>query len=132
MKLNVHHVAFTVKDIKESVSWYEEKLGFTVAHSYSKNGMDIALLEGSGIHLELISYGNNTEALPEYRTDIMSDIHVVGTKHLCLEVDSLEESITELKTKGVEFVTDIDTAAFGGRYIFFTDCNGILIELHQS
>ena len=131
MEMHMHHVALTVGDIKESASWYEEKLGFKAVHSYSKNGMDIVLMEGAGIHLELLSFGDNTKPLPEYRIDVMSDIHVVGTKHMCLEVADLEDSITQLKNKGVEFTTDIDTAAFGGRYIFFRDCNGILIELRE-
>lgn len=61
----------------------------------------------------------------------MDDLHVIGTKHLCIEVDDLDEFIKQLQSKAVEFATKMDTAGFGGRYIFIKDCNGILIELYQ-
>lgn len=62
----------------------------------------------------------------------MNDLHVIGTKHLCIQVENLERAVGELKTKGVQFATEIDTAGFGGRYIFFKDCNDILIELYEE
>ena len=70
--------------------------------------------------------------LPEYRSDVMSDIGTVGTKHLCLQVDSIEEIVEDLKAKGVNVVSDIDSAAFGGKFVFIKDCNGILIELYEE
>ena len=130
--MEFHHIAFTVKDIKKSAQWYEDKLGFKVVHEYKNNNFEQVLLELSNIKLELISFGKDTEKLPDYRLDVIKDIHTVGTKHLCIEVDNLEESIKNLKAKGVDFVMNIDTAAFGGRYIFFKDNEGILIELYQA
>ncbi|OGK13150.1 hypothetical protein A3C98_02890 [Candidatus Roizmanbacteria bacterium RIFCSPHIGHO2_02_FULL_37_15] len=129
--MKFHHVAFTVKDIQESAKWYEEKLGFKAVNNYKKNGLEITLLQFKDIRIELISFGKDTKDLPNYRSELMSDIHTVGTKHLCLEVDNLDEFIDKLKAKRVLFVTKTDTAAFGGRYVFFKDCNNILIELYQ-
>ena len=132
MSFRPHHVAFTVKNIEESVQWYQDKLGFEVVHQYNKHGMEITHLKLGDVRLELFSYGESTKPLPDYRKDLMSDLHVIGTKHLCIEVDDLDKTINELKAKRVEFTRDIDTAGFGGRYIFFKDCNGILIELYQK
>ncbi len=132
MNPKFHHVALTVKNIDESIEWYEQKLGFKLIHRYTKHNMEIAHIESGGVRIELFNYGNKTEPLPEYRKDLKNDLHVMGTKHLCMEVENLEKIIGDLKAKNVHFETETDTAGFGGKYIFFKDCNGILIELYQA
>jgi len=132
MKLKPHHVALTVKNTEESIRWYQDKLGFQVIHRYNKHGMEITQLKLENVRLELFCYGQNTKPLPDYRKNLVDDLHVIGTKHLCIEVDNLDEKIKKLKGKEVEFIMHIDTAGFGGRYIFFKDCNGILIEIYQA
>lgn len=131
MKFKPHHIAFTVGNLEESIAWYKEKLGFEIVHKYFKNGWQIALMKLDDVQIELFGF-DKTNPLPEHSKDLMSDLHTVGTKHLCIEVEDLNEIIQDLKAKGVEFVTEIDTASFGGRYTFFKDCNGILIELYQK
>lgn len=125
-----HHVAFTVTDIEESVEWYKEKLGFKTTHRYNKMGSDRAILELDQVRLELFSFGKDTKPLPDYRKDLLDDLHVQGIKHLCIEVDDLDRLIKSLNKKGVE-TRKVDTAGFGGRFTFIKDCNGILIELYQ-
>lgn len=132
MKFKPHHIAFTVSNTEESINWYQDKLGFEVIHKYNKHSMEITQLKLDDVRLELFCYGKDTKPLPDYRKTLMDDLHVIGTKHLCIEVDDLDDTIKELQSKGVKFATEIDTAGFGGRYIFFKDCNGILIELYQA
>lgn len=132
MSFRSHHVALTVNNTKESIDWYQSKLGFKVTHKYNKHGMEITQLKLENVRLELFCYGKDTKPLPDYRKALMDDLHVIGTKHLCIEVDNLDELIKNLKPKGVEFSTKIDTAGFGGRYIFIKDCNGILLEFYQE
>lgn len=132
MKFKTHHVAFTVNNLEEAISWYKEKLGFEIIYRYKKDDMEFVLLELDEVKIELFNFGTETKPIPEYREALTEDIHVVGTKHLCIEVENLENAIKDFKNKDIEFVTEIDTAAFGGRYIFFKDCNGILIELYSS
>jgi catechol 2,3-dioxygenase-like lactoylglutathione lyase family enzyme len=70
--------------------------------------------------------------IPESTHDVMTDLHVIGTKHVCFETENLEQTVDRLKQNGIDFVTKADTAAIGGKYIFLKDCNGILIELYQK
>ena len=132
MNFKPHHTAFTVKNTEESIKWYEDKLRFEVTHRYNKHGMEITQLKLDDVRIELFNYGSETRPLPQYCKSLKEDLLVVGTKHLCIETDNLDKTTEELKSKGVEFTQDIDTAGFGGRYIFFKDCNGILIELYES
>lgn len=89
MQLRMNHVALTVKDIDESVVWYREKLNFKEIHRYKNNEMDIVVLELNTIHLELFSFREKTQPLPQYRADLYSDLYTIGTKHFCIETDNL-------------------------------------------
>lgn len=131
MKFKPHHVALTVKNTSESIKWYQEKLGCKILHNYKKHGMEITQLQLDEVRIELFDYGKVTKPLPDYRKELMDDLHVIGTKHLCIEVEDLNKMVQSLNEKGVE-TREIDTAGFGGRYTFFKDCNGILIELYQK
>lgn len=132
MNLKPHHIAFTVKDTEKSILWFQEKLGFEVFHRNNKHGMEITQLKSGDVKIELFSYGESTKDLPDYRKDLMEDLHVIGTKHLCIEVENLDATIEQLKAKGVKEIREVDTAGFGGRYTFIKDPNGILIELYQA
>lgn len=131
MQYKFHHVAFTVKDINTSSSWYANMLGFKEVFRYEKPHIKIVNLDFNGFILELLEFGKSTKPLPDYRKNLQEELHVVGTKHLCIQSENLEQTIDALKEKGVEFVGEIDDAAAGGRFIFFRDCNGILIELYE-
>src|SRR2546430_6793416 len=118
MNFKPHHVAFTVKNIEESIKWYKDILDLPLLFRYEKDGMKLALLKLADSQIELFEFGKTTEALPIDRKNLMTDLHVIGTKHLCLETDNLDATIEQLKNKGVKFATETDTTAFGGRYIF--------------
>jgi glyoxylase I family protein len=132
MTPSFHHVALTVNDLDKSAKWYGDKLGFKLWHRHKSATLEFVELELNGFHLELFSFGRDTEPLPLYRRDLMDDLRVVGTKHLALRVKNLDQTLTSLKAKGVEPTTEIDTASFGGRYVFIRDPNGILIELIET
>lgn len=131
MKIQIHHCALTVRDMKKSIQWYTRMFGFSVSSKYENNGMQIALLTCGDCRLELFHFIDKTKSLPKYRRDVMSDLCVIGTKHVCFETDNIKETISELKQKGVELASDIDTTFYGGQYVFIRDCNGILIELYE-
>ncbi len=128
----LHHVALAVRDMDESVQWYQDKLGFELIKRYEKRGSEIAHLSLGDTRIELFNYGEETKSLPEYRKGLETDLKTIGTKHLCIEVENLDACCRELKQRGVELATEIETAGFGGEFVFFRDCNGILIELYQS
>src|SRR5258708_21811692 len=117
MKFKPHHVALTVNNMEETVEWYKNNLGFNVTHDYGKYGAKKILLQLDEVRIELFGFGDENKPLPDYRKDLMDDLHVVGTKHLCIEVEDLDALIEELKQKGIES-REIDTAGFGGSFTF--------------
>jgi len=131
MNFKAHHVSLTVKNLKESIKWYQDIFNCRLIHEYHSGEWNIALLSLDNFYIELIQSGKPL-SLPSYRKNIMTDIKTVGTKHVCFQVNNLEETIKNLKKRSLKIATNVDTAAFGGKFVFIKDCNGILIELYQA
>ena len=53
--------------------------------------------------------------------------------HVCLEVDSIEETTWAMTAKGMEVLGEIRTNQRGDRYIFIhpKSAHGVLIELYE-
>lgn len=127
----INHIAITVKNLNESIDWYRDKFAFKLVSKHQYQDMYFALISLKKIKIELFCFNKTTKPLPDYRKKLMNDLAVVGTKHICFDVDNLNSIITKLKNKRVQIIGEPDTSAFGGKYVFVKDCNGILIELYE-
>jgi len=128
--MRIHHVALTVRNLGVSIAWYADIFDAHVIDKYEKHGLEIAQLKIGNAWIELFAGGES--GLPDYRKTLKGDISTVGTKHLALETDDLDALVKKLREKRVAFETEMDTAHFGGRYVFIKDPDGILIELYQK
>jgi len=127
--MKIHHVAFSVSDIVSSIDWYEKNLGFKKSHGVERDFGTFALLTNTeGENIELIQHPNSLP-LPEQRKDLLDDIQQIGTKHLALQVEDLEATLSDLKANGVEQVRDVGDAFYDAKYTFIKDPDGNLIEL---
>jgi len=127
--MKIHHVAFSVSDIVSSTDWYEKNLGFKKSHVIERDFGTFALLTNTeGENIELIQHPNSLP-LPEQRKDLLDDIQQIGTKHLALQVEDLEATLSDLKANGVEQVRDVGDAFYDAKYTFIKDPDGNLIEL---
>lgn len=139
----VHHVGFTVSDIKRSAEFYTALFGVEpfvrrvyeddytgLQVGYPGARLDIALFEipGSGIVLELIQYLEPTGSQVDMETKNP------GTAHLCLTTDDLAADFQRLVELGatprssgpVEITSGINQ---GLHVAYFRDLDGITIEL---
>lgn len=135
MRYSAHHVAFSVNSLTTTLSWYQKIFGFEVAKTLTakNDNVSMALIEvNKDFFIELFEVKNSSVPLSEAQKEVESDLKLNGIKHLCLSVNNIDDLITEMQTKGVLFKTKIDTAFFGGRYIFLSDPDGNLIELHGA
>ena len=62
------------------------------------------------MYLELIEF-TDMDNLPTYREQLLSDLHVAGTKHLALSVENIDHSVQQLKDKGVKLIQEVTTGA---------------------
>ncbi|RFZ94541.1 VOC family protein [Mucilaginibacter conchicola] len=128
LKLNrIHHIAIICSDYGRSKIFYTEILGFTVLREiYREERKSYKLdLEVNGLYqIELFSFPG-----PPPRP---SRPEAVGLRHLAFEVTNLEEAIFHLSEYDV--VTEpirVDETT-GKRFTFFTDPDGLPLELYEK
>jgi catechol 2,3-dioxygenase-like lactoylglutathione lyase family enzyme len=129
-----HLFGITVPNLEETVRWYSENLNFVYDYTYEVEAlkMKAAFMTLGSFRLELFEV-QNADPMPEYRNQVTTNIQVGGLHHIALSVSAIEVAYHTLKSKGIEFVTEITEIpnSQGERYAFFKDNNGVLIELFQ-
>ena len=139
------HVAVTVSDMERSLAFYCDLLGLERASDHDLEGETISRMAGKdcvrmkvvrllcpqtpGIHVDLQQYLEPEGKLAD------SKLGDVANSHFCVEVDSIQRAYTELKAKGVEFVSDpveFDLEHEGKiGCVFFLDPDGYVLELTE-
>lgn len=132
MKMN--HVAIRVPDFDTAIAWYAEKLDFRSRQSVSVAGLKFVFLypaADDSFHFELLA-GPGAENRRPYK-DLHDSYNMSGWHHPGFSVDSVDETIVELKRRGVTIASEPhDVAAIGLRVAFFADPWGNLFEVIQS
>jgi catechol 2,3-dioxygenase-like lactoylglutathione lyase family enzyme len=139
----LHHVGITVRDLEESLQWYERV--FDVQREFIAHGsgpdlanavgvpacdLQFAFLRLGSCVIELLCYDNE-------RQDTFDRSNAdVGSAHVCIEVPDLQKAYEDLRAKGVEFLAPplhIDDGPLaGGSFAYFKDPNGVTLELSQG
>jgi methylmalonyl-CoA/ethylmalonyl-CoA epimerase len=133
VRLKPLHVGISVADIKASMAWYEQMLGFRLVSDnyYEQLPARIAFMELGGFSIELFQVPG-AAPLPDDRRVPNLDIRTHGTKHVAYAVKDLSGLMETLKSKGVDVAIDIFPME-GDLVAFIRDNTGNLIELieHQ-
>ncbi|MFH1781646.1 MAG: VOC family protein [Patescibacteria group bacterium] len=126
--MKVHHLAISIKDLEKSVSFYAKYFDFKDIQRFTKTEWEgeAAILDLYGFKLEIFQFHNAID-----KKDDLSNLEVIGLKHISIEVDDVESKYIELKEKGI----DIDKPEKGTTcawFCFLRDPDGIPIELYES
>lgn len=128
MKLNkVNHIAIIASDIEKSIAFYVDVLGFTIIRKvYRENRdswkVDLALNDDYLIELFTFPEAPKRLSYPE----------ALGLRHLAFTVDNIEVSIDELKSRCIETETVRIDPFTGCKCVFFSDPDGLPIELVEN
>ena len=120
-----HHVAIIASDWERSREFYVEKLGFQVIRDvYREDRDDYKIdLQLNDLELELFIIADRP-ARPNYP-------EAYGLRHLAFRVDSVSETVEELKQRGIE-CEPIRVDEFTNKHMtFFFDPDGLPLELHE-
>ena len=122
----IHHIAIIVSDYEASKDFYVNKLGFQIVRENyrpERNDWKLDLKVNETTELEIFGVKN-----PPAR---VTRPEVAGLRHLAFFTDNIEETVAELKEKGI--VTEpIRVDEFSGeKFTFFADPDGLPIELHE-
>ncbi|MGE7776183.1 SMU1112c/YaeR family gloxylase I-like metalloprotein [Chitinophaga sp. NPDC101104] len=124
---NIHHIAIICSDYNRSKQFYTEVLGFSViAENYRAARdswkLDLAL---NGIYtIELFSFPEPPQRVssPEAR----------GLRHLAFSVHDIDAAVKSLAAHGVACEPVRIDAFTGKKFTFFTDPDGLPLELYAS
>ena len=123
---NLHHLAIICSDYEQSKKFYTEILGLQIIREVYREERDSYKLDLSlkGNYLiELFSFPN-----PPAR---VSRPEACGLRHLAFEVLHIEAEVEKLRNLGIP-VEDIRIDEITGkRFTFFSDPDGLPLELYQ-
>jgi len=124
------HVAIVVPDLQEAVSFWQDALGLTLDHieNVPNQNATIAFFPVGEVELELVEPTDNESGLAKFLKN-----HGPGLHHLCLEVEDIEITLSDLKSKGIRLINETPIS-LENRKISFVHPKyafGVLIELCQ-
>ena len=122
----IHHVAIIVSDYEVSREFYVERLGFEVVRENwrpEKRDWKLDLRVNPTTELAIFAPGH-PPARPSYP-------EACGLRHLAFRVGDIEAAVAELAERGIE-CEPVRTDDFTGeRMTFFSDPDGLPLELHE-
>jgi len=125
---SVDHIAIAVKNLEESIVFYQNVLGFTLHERRKTEGKATAMISA------VMKAGPITVVLlegttPESQVSKYIDHYGPGVQHIAIGVQNLPEMAEELKTSGLEFDTTVISSP-GLRQIFTKrdTGSGLMIE----
>ncbi len=125
----IDHLAIAVEDLDAAIEWYANGLGFSVAERRETQGdatgMISAVLRAGGVSLVLVQGTSSESQISRFVAQ-----HGPGVQHVALRVEGIDELVSDLRSSGVEFETEI-VGREGLRQIFVKrdPRSGIMLEL---
>lgn len=134
MKLNKLTPNFAVQDIKKTVAFYQDVLGFKLemAVPEDKNGIETELNENKSYVYAMMSR-DGVEFMFQRTDSIGEDIPPLkGMKQgasvsFYLEVEGIKALYQELRSKEAKIVKELGTAWYGMQEFYINDCNGYIL-----
>jgi len=127
---HINHTAIVVKDINESISFYEDLFGVTSGpvEDIEDQGVKACLIKIGGTQLEIIQPVQSGTGVAKFLENKGEGLHHIG-----LEVENIENALEILKTRGVQLVDQQPRHGLSGTIAFLHPraTKGVLIELVQ-
>jgi glyoxylase I family protein len=128
-----HHAAIRVPDYEASKRWFVDQLGWRVVQEWMYGELQLAYLAPSDddhFHVEILG-GPGAAPQPTYES-VDASLTEHGLNHVCIQVASVDDSLAELRRRGVTIVGEpFELDAIASRLAFFADPFGNLFELKQ-
>lgn len=123
----IHHVAVICSNYERSKNFYVEVLGFSIikkTYRAERKSYKLDLRVGVNAQIELFSFPN-----PPQRA---SNPEACGLRHLAFNVEDLDQTVIELKSKGIEVEPIRIDEITGKRFTFFKDPDSLPLEIYES
>ncbi len=127
----VDHIGIAVKDLDETVKFYEETLGIkcTGTEVVEEQKVRVAFMPLGDCELEFLE-----STAPDGPVAKFIDKNGEGIQHIALRVDDIEAALKEMEEKGIRMIDTQPRYGAGNAKIAFMHpkaTKGILLELSQ-
>ncbi len=127
LKLNkIHHIAIICSDYKVSKKFYTEVLELEIVketYRAARQSYKLDLKVHDLYQIELFSFPSSPKR--------SSNPEALGLRHLAFEVDNIEKAVSLLGDKGVATEPIRVDELTGKRFTFFSDPDGLPLELYE-
>ena len=141
------HVALVVTDLDKMLHFYTQVLEFKVKRRFEikspefQTGIGVFGAEAKGTHLAISNSDVEMElfqfSVPTpHASNSLQPANQLGYRHIALVVDDLQEAYSQLKAKGVTFLSEPITVKEpkeldGFQFVYFRDPEGNIVEFNQ-
>lgn len=127
----IDHIGIAVKDLDETLKFYQDVLGMELAGTevVEEQKVRVAFLPIGDTEIELLESTDKEGPIAKY-----IEKKGEGVQHIAYRVDDIEKAIEEMKEKGIRMIDEKPRYGAGGAKIAFAhpkSTNGVLIELCQ-
>jgi methylmalonyl-CoA/ethylmalonyl-CoA epimerase len=127
----IDHIAIVVPDTQKALAFWQDALGLTLSHTEEVPAQEttVAFLPAGESEVELVEPTTETSGMARYM-----DKRGPGMHHICFEVDDIDQTLAQLKEKGIQLINEEPTIGAGGKRIAFIhpkSTGGVLIELYE-
>ncbi len=131
MVKKIDHIGIAVKDLEETLKFYQDVLGMDLAGTeiVEEQKVKVAFLPIGDTKIELLESTDKEGPIARY-----IEKKGEGVQHIAYRVDDVEKAIKEMKEKGIRMIDESPRYGAGGAKIAFAhpkSTNGVLIELCQ-
>jgi len=128
--IKINHVAMVVQDIDAALNFWEQTFGLELDHveDVPSQKSKVAFLPLGESEIELVQPTTSDSGLANFLEKRGEGMH-----HICIEVEDIDATLAELKSKGVRLINDVPEELPGRKMAFVHPkaANGVLVELYQ-
>lgn len=131
MVKKVDHIGIAVKNLEESLKFYENTLGLkaTGTEVVEEQKVKVAFLPLGDSEVELLEATSEDSPIAKY-----IEKNGEGVQHIAYRVENIEAAIAEMKEQGIRMIDEKPRYGAGGAKIAFChpkSTGGVLVELCQ-
>jgi methylmalonyl-CoA/ethylmalonyl-CoA epimerase len=131
MKKTLDHIGVAVRNIEDTIQFYENVLGATLIDRYRSDAIgvesEIAIMDVDGARTELLAPTNNvTSPIARFIKQKGKGVH-----HIAYRVNDLDAALEELQQRGIRVLEDsLRVNKHGRRLIYLNpaDTEGTIVE----
>lgn len=130
--MKINHLGIATKGITEALKFWEDALGLENVHTeiVEDQKVRVAMLPLGESRIELLEPTSEDSPISKFIEKRGGGIH-----HIAVEVENIEESLAQLKAKGMRLIDESPRIGAEGCLVAFvhpSSANGVLLELVQE